>query len=94
MAKRKVDMQSLDSQEIEMSGQAARQRVVIRQGIEPDLARRMVKDVKGTKTKVQAQIQGDQLRITGKKRDDLQSVMAFLREQAYGLPLQFTNFRD
>lgn len=94
MAKRKVDIRSLDSQEIEMSGQAARQSVVIRQGIETDLARRMVKDVKGTKTKVQAQIQGDQLRITGKKRDDLQSVMAFLREQAYGLPLQFTNFRD
>lgn len=94
MAKRKVDIQSLDPQEFEMSGRTARQRVVIRQGIETDLARRMVKDVKGTKIKVQTQIQGDQLRITGKKRDDLQGVMAFLREQAYGLPLQFTNFRD
>ena len=68
--------------------------MLVRQGIETDLARRMVKDIKGTKAKVQAQIQGDQLRVSGKKRDDLQGVIAFLREQKYPLPLQFTNFRD
>lgn len=94
MAKRKVDIQSLDPQEPELSGKVARQRILIRQGIETDLARRMVKELKGTKMKVQAQIQGDQLRVSGKKRDDLQQAIAFLREQKYGIPLQFTNFRD
>jgi len=94
MAKRQVDIQSLDAQEPELSGKVARQRILIRQGIETDLARRMVKDLKGTKMKVQAQIQGDQLRVSGKKRDDLQEAIAFLREQKYGIPLQFTNFRD
>jgi uncharacterized protein YajQ (UPF0234 family) len=54
----------------------------------------MVKAIKGSKIKVQAQIQGEQVRVTGKKRDDLQQVMALLREADYGLPLQFTNFRD
>jgi len=94
MAKRKVDILSLDAQEPEMAGKTARQRVLIRQGIESDLAKRMVKDIKGTKIKVQAQIQGDQVRVTGKKRDDLQQVIAYLREQKYGIPLQFINFRD
>ena len=94
MAKRKVDIQSLDTQSPEHSGKVARQRVLIRQGIDTDLARRMVKDIKGAKFKVQSQIQGDQLRVSGKKRDDLQQVIAFLREQKYGIPLQFTNFRD
>ena len=94
MAKRKVDAESLEPQEVEMSGKTARQRVVIRQGIDSDLARRMVKDIKARKLKVQAQIQGDQLRVSGKKRDDLQQVIAFVKEQNYGLPLQFTNFRD
>lgn len=94
MAKRKVDIQSLDPQPPELSGKTARQRILLRQGIETDLARRMVKDLKGTKMKIQAQIQGDQLRVSGKKRDDLQQAIAFLREQKYDLPLQFTNFRD
>lgn len=94
MAKRKVDIRSLDPAEPELSGKSARQRIAIRQGIDTDLARRMVKDIKASKLKVQAQIQGDQLRVSGKKRDDLQQVMALLREQKYGLPLQFTNFRD
>jgi len=94
MAKRKVDILSLDPKEPEMAGKTARQRILIRQGIESDLAKRMVKDIKGSKLKVQAQIQGDQVRVSGKKRDDLQQVIAFLREQKYGLPLQFINFRD
>ncbi len=54
----------------------------------------MVKTIKASKAKVQAQIQGDQLRITGKKRDDLQEAIALLRDEDWGLPLQFTNFRD
>lgn len=94
MAKRKVDIQSLDPQPPEQSGKVARQRLRVRQGIDAELARRMVKDIKATKIKVQAQIQGDQLRVSGKKRDDLQQVIAFMREQKYDIPLQFTNFRD
>jgi uncharacterized protein YajQ (UPF0234 family) len=54
----------------------------------------MVKDIKASKIKVQAQIQGDQLRVTGKKRDDLQQVITLLKDGGYGLPIQFTNFRD
>jgi hypothetical protein len=94
MAKRKVDIRSLDEQEPDVSGKLATQRLTIRQGIDSELARRMVKDIKATKTKVQTQIQGDQLRVSGKKRDDLQETIAFLRNRDYQIPLQFTNFRD
>ena len=62
--------------------------------IAQDIAKRIVKDIKATKIKVQASIQGDQLRVSGKKRDDLQSIIAELRAADYGLPLQFINFRD
>ena len=72
----------------------ARQVVTIRQGIDTDTARRIVKDIKGSKTKVQAQIQGEQVRVSGKSRDALQDAIALLRNGDYGLPLQFINFRD
>jgi uncharacterized protein YajQ (UPF0234 family) len=94
MAKRRVDIQSLDPQSPEQGGKVVRQHILVRQGVDSDLARRMVKDIKGTKVRVQTQIQGEQLRVSGKKRDDLQQVIAFLREQQYDIPLQFTNFRD
>ncbi|MEJ1379124.1 MAG: YajQ family cyclic di-GMP-binding protein [Candidatus Sedimenticola sp. (ex Thyasira tokunagai)] len=94
LAKRKVDIGCMELKTPDCSLNSARQQVVIQQGIEADIARKMVKTIKGSKVKVQAQIQGDQLRVTGKKRDDLQKVMALLRDDDFGLPLQFNNFRD
>jgi len=91
LVKRKVDVGCMDIKDPETSLNAARQRVVIRQGIETDTAKRMVKAIKGSKIKVQAQIQGEQLRVNGKKRDDLQQVIAMLREADYGLPLRASN---
>jgi len=94
LAKRGVDVKALDVKEPITSLNAARQQVRVQQGIPSDVAKKIVKEIKATKLKVQAQIQGDQLRVTGKKRDDLQQVIALLREKDYGLPLQFKNFRD
>jgi uncharacterized protein YajQ (UPF0234 family) len=68
--------------------------VKIQQGIESELARKIVKMVKQTKIKVQTAIQGEKLRVTGKKRDDLQEVIALLKESNLDIPLQFNNFRD
>jgi uncharacterized protein YajQ (UPF0234 family) len=93
-AKRGVDTGSMDVAEPQVNLNAARQVVTIRQGIDTDLARRMVKMIKGTKIKVQAAIQGEQVRVSGKKRDDLQQVIARLRDEDLGLPLQYVNFRD
>ncbi len=94
LVKRKVDVGCMDIGEPESSLNAARQRVVIQQGIASEEAKKMVKAIKAGKIKVQAQIQGEQIRVSGKKRDDLQQVIALLKEADYGLPLQFTNFRD
>jgi uncharacterized protein YajQ (UPF0234 family) len=94
LVKRKVDVKSMDVREPETSLNAARQLVMIKQGIESVTAKQIVKDIKASKIKVQAQIQGEQVRVTGKKRDDLQQVISILREADYGLPLQFQNFRD
>jgi hypothetical protein len=94
LVKRKVDIKSMDVREPETSLNAARQLVIMKQGIESVTAKQIVKDIKASKIKVQAQIQGDQVRVTGKKRDELQQVISILREADYGLPLQFQNFRD
>ena len=94
LSKRGIDIRCLETQPVEKSGNEARQKVLLRRGIEIDLARKLVKRIKGSKLKVQAAIQGDKLRITGKKRDDLQAVMQILREAGLGIPLQFQNFRD
>ena len=94
LAKREVDLGCLDRKDPEISGSAARQRVVVKQGVDTDTARRIVKDIKDSKLKVQSQIQGGQVRVTGKQRDDLQQVIALLRQRDYQLPLQFINFRD
>ena len=75
-------------------GKQVKQTVVLRHGLDSAQCKTIVKKIKETKMKVQAQIQGDQVRVTGKKRDDLQQAMALLREADIGLPLQFTNFRD
>ncbi|OGT90408.1 MAG: YajQ family cyclic di-GMP-binding protein [Gammaproteobacteria bacterium RIFOXYA12_FULL_61_12] len=94
LVKRSVDIGCLDKKDSVVNLSDARQTVTVRQGIESDTAKKMVKDIKATKIKVQAQIQGEQVRVTGKNRDDLQQVIAFLRQADFGLPLQFTNFRD
>ncbi len=94
LAKRGVDIGCVETSPAESSLNHARQKILIRQGIDSDTARKMVKALKGAKLKVQAQIQEDQLRVSGKKRDDLQQAIAFLRGEEYGLPLQFINFRD
>lgn len=94
LSKRGVDVGCLDFASPELAGQEARQRITLRQGIDRDLARRIVKRIKDGKLKVQAAVQGEQVRVTGKKRDDLQSVIADLKGADMGLPLQFTNFRD
>jgi uncharacterized protein YajQ (UPF0234 family) len=94
MSSRKLDVDSLKLGEVEMTGQRAVLKAAIQQGIESETARKIVKKVKDLKMKVQVAIQGEKLRVTGKKRDDLQSVMAVLKEDNWGLPLQFNNFRD
>lgn len=94
LAKRGVDVTCLEESEPQIALNAARQVLKVRQGIESDLAKRIVKDIKASKLKVQAQIQGDQVRITGKQRDDLQQVITLLKGNDYGLPLQYQNFRD
>lgn len=94
LAKRKVDIQALEDGKLEENLSAARLPITLKQGIDKDAAKKIVKVIKDSKIKVQASIQGDQVRVNGKKRDDLQQVMALLREADLELPLQFTNFRD
>lgn len=94
LVKRGIDVAALDVQKNEVNIARARMPVHFKQGVEGDAARKMVKDIKASKIKVQSQIQGEQVRVTGKKRDDLQQVIALLKNHDYGLPLQFTNFRD
>jgi uncharacterized protein YajQ (UPF0234 family) len=93
-SKRGVDLGSLKPGDISEQAKRATQRIDLQQGIETDTARKIVKRIKQDKLKVQAAIQGDQIRVSGKKRDDLQSVIAMLKSEDMGLPLQFTNFRD
>jgi uncharacterized protein YajQ (UPF0234 family) len=94
MVKRGIDTKSLKEGDVQLVGQKAIMIVTVQQGIEADIARKIVKAVKEAKLKVQTAIQGEKLRVTGKKRDDLQQVMALLKEGSYGVPLQYDNFRD
>jgi hypothetical protein len=95
MAKRNVSQRCLDPEAVQAAGgQTIRQLVKIKQGIESDTAKKIVKAIKDAKVKVQAQIQGDELRISGKSRDDLQAAMALVRQGDFGIDLQFVNFRD
>jgi cyclic-di-GMP-binding protein len=94
LAKRQVNLQSLKKGEPVTTGREVRQTFTIRQGIDADLGRQIVKAIKDSKLKVQASMQEDKLRVTGKKRDDLQDVIALLKQRDFGLPLQFNNFRD
>ena len=94
VAKRSIDIAALSEGEIESSGKKASLVITIRQGIDQDTARKLVKQIKELKLKVQSNIQGDKVRVTGKKRDDLQGVIEHLKESNAGLPLQYINFRD
>jgi uncharacterized protein YajQ (UPF0234 family) len=92
--RRGIDLACMKADEPEQTGRQAKQVVTLRQGIETDLAKKMVKMIKDKKLKVQAQIQGEKLRVSGKKKDDLQQVIAMLKAADIEMPLQFTNFRD
>ena len=94
MVKRGIDVKCLEVKDHYGSGKQVKQEVVVRQGLDKDVSKKIVKMIKDAKLKVQAAIQGDQVRVTGKKRDDLQTVIAFLREADLDMPLQYNNFRD
>jgi uncharacterized protein YajQ (UPF0234 family) len=91
---RKIDTRCLEFGDIDTNLAGARQKVTVQQGIERELAKKIVATLKDAKLKVEAQINGDKLRVSGKKRDDLQAAMAVLRATEFALPLQFENFRD
>jgi uncharacterized protein YajQ (UPF0234 family) len=95
MSKRSVDVRFLDYGKIEkIGGDKVKQVVTVKKGVSGDLAKKIVKLVKDSKIKVQASIQGDAVRVSGTKRDDLQSVIAMLRKEVTDTPLDFNNFRD
>lgn len=95
LAKRGVPLENLDYQPVEnAAGSSVRQKIRIKTGIEKEPAKEIVKAIKDSGLKVQAAIQDNQVRVTGKKKDDLQAVIQLLRERKFGLSLQFTNFRD
>ena len=94
LAARKIDIRALDVAEAETNLGGSRQKITVKQGIEQPVAKKLVATLKAAKLKVEAQINGDKLRVSGKKRDDLQQAMAVLRGADVELPLQFDNFRD
>jgi uncharacterized protein YajQ (UPF0234 family) len=94
LVKRKVSLKALDYATVEpSSGGTVRQRAKIVQGIETEKAKTIVRTLKDAKLKVQASIQSDQVRVTGRNKDELQKAIALVREQDFGIPLQFTNYR-
>ena len=94
IAKRGIDVACLEIKEPDKNLARAKQAVILKHGIDADAGRKVSRLIKDSKIKVQAQVQGDKVRITGKKRDDLQDAIAMLRKAEIGIPLQFTNFRD
>ncbi|MDH4282172.1 MAG: YajQ family cyclic di-GMP-binding protein [Myxococcales bacterium] len=95
MVRRQVSLKSLDAEEPQKAGgQMWRQLIKLKEGVSKEKAKDIVKAIKDGKFKVQASIQGDSVRVSGKKRDDLQATIAFLKEQDFDLPLQYVNFRD
>ncbi|HSS05915.1 MAG TPA: YajQ family cyclic di-GMP-binding protein [Rhodanobacteraceae bacterium] len=91
---RRIDVRCLDVSEPEINLATAKQEVTVKQGIEQPVAKKIITAIKGAKLKVEAQINGDKLRISSKKKDDLQLAMALLRKSEIEQPLQFDNFRD
>ncbi|MEL0607198.1 MULTISPECIES: YajQ family cyclic di-GMP-binding protein [Vibrio] len=94
LTKRNVDPNAMEAKAADQTGRTWHQTVVFKQGIEADVAKKIVKLIKDNKVKVQVAIQGEKVRVTGKKRDDLQAVMALVRSGELGQPFQFDNFRD
>jgi len=93
-SRRGIDIKCISAGEPQVAIHEARQELSLREGLETPLAKQMVKQLKTSKLKVQTAIQGAQLRVSGKKRDDLQAAIALLKDGGYDMPLQFTNFRD
>ena len=93
-AKRSIDLNSLENGDVQESLHEARQVITIKQGIDQETGKKISKLIKESKLKVQSSIMGDQVRVTGKKRDDLQEAIALLRKEELGVPVQFENFRD
>lgn len=94
LTKRGIDTACLETTEAQLTGKTAHQEITLKQGLDTPLARKIVKLIKDKKLKVQAAIQGEKVRVTGKKRDDLQQVIQLLKEKKLEMPLQFDNFRD
>lgn len=94
MSKRGIDLGCMERGKIEEANMRAKQQIAVHQGIGKEVAKKLVKQIKDSKIKVQAAIQGEKLRVIGKKRDDLQSVISMLDEAKSDVPLQFNNFRD
>ncbi|WP_297921664.1 YajQ family cyclic di-GMP-binding protein [Metallibacterium sp.] len=94
IAARGIDLRCLDAAAAEVNLAQARQRITVKQGIEQAQAKKIIAALKAAKLKVEAQINAEKLRVSGKKRDDLQAAMALLRAGEFELPLQFENFRD
>ncbi len=94
LSRRGVDIGCLEKGQVQHAGKEYRQALTLRQGLDSPLAKKIVKMIKDKKMKVQAAIQGDKVRVTGKKRDDLQAVMAMLKDARLEMPLQYNNFRD
>lgn len=95
ITKRGIDAKALDMGKVEFSaGQSVRQSITMIQGIDREISKDIIKIIKDSKIKVQVSIQGDELRLNGKKRDDLQQTITLLKTQNFNLPLQFINFRD
>ncbi len=94
LSKRGINIECLNEENPEVYGDSAIQKITMRRGIDKLLAKTMISKIKKSKLKVQTSIQGDMLRITGKKRDDLQKVISFLKTSNFGLPLQYKNLRD
>ena len=94
MVRRKIDINSLEESQSKPNGRQVEKKLLLRQGIDKETAKKIIKLIKDSKIKVQSSIQGEQVRVTGKKRDDLQSVMSTLKQSKLDLPLQYTNFRD
>ncbi|MEO1247739.1 MAG: YajQ family cyclic di-GMP-binding protein [Pseudomonadota bacterium] len=94
LSKRGIDIACIEAKDPEITGSEARQQLILRSGIDSELARRLVKTIKASKLKVQSAIQGEKLRISGKKRDDLQAAIRLLKDTDVELPMQYENFRD
>ena len=94
MVRRGIPLKNLDKKKIEVAlGGTVRQRVIFKQGLTQEISKEIIREIKGSKQKVQPQIQGDSVRVSGKSRDDLQAVIALLKNKDFGIDLQFTNYR-